>query len=148
MLHDLGKISIPNHILRKSTPLSKRDWQVIKQHTVVSTRILAPIRSFNLELDIIRHHHERFDGAGYPDILKGREIPIGARVLSVADVFDAMTSDRPYRLALSVEDTLKELDRCCGSQFDPDVVVAFHKAYEKHKDQWPLAAKECLVETV
>ncbi len=148
LLHDLGKISIPDHILQKSTPLTEQDWQIIKQHPIVSTRILASIRNFSLELDIIRHHHERFDGTGYPDALKGREIPIGARVLSVADVFDAMTSDRPYRSAKSCETTLKEIADCSGSQFDPDVIIAFHKAYEKHKEEWHLAAKECLVETV
>lgn len=148
LLHDLGKIAIPGHILRKSVPFTKQDWQIIKQHTIVSTRILAPIRNFNLELDIIRHHHERFDGTGYPDALKGREIPIGARILSVADVFDAMTSERPYRLAKSCETALKEIADCSCSQFDSDVVSAFHLAYEKHKEKWPLATKECLVEAV
>jgi len=148
LLHDLGKISIPATILKKLSPLTERDWKTIKQHPIVSAKILMPLEIFDLELSIIRHHHENYDGTGYPDGLKGREIPIGARVLAVADVFDAMTSDRPYRSAKSCEIALKEIADCSGSQFDPDVASAFYKAYEKYKEEWPLATKECLVNAV
>ena len=147
-LHDLGKISVPDAILKKTTPLTEGDWKIIRQHPIVGARILAPLKIFDLELSIVRHHHENCDGTGYPDGLKGREIPIGARVLSVADVFDAATSDRPYHLAKSSEDALREIDNCSGSKFDPDVVIAFHRACEKHKEDWPLAAEKCVVEAV
>ena len=94
---------------------------------------------------MVKQHHEKFDGNGYPDGLKGKEIMIGARILSVADVFDAMTSDRPYRLAIPTEDVIKEITASSGSQFDPEVVDAFQKVYEKHKEEWPLFNSDNLV---
>ena len=148
LLHDLGKISIPASILQKTDPLTEQDWEIIRQHPIVSTKILAPIGSFDLELNVIKHHHEKFDGSGYPDGLKGREIVIGARILAVSDVYDAITSDRCYRPAQSVDCALKEILACSGTHFDPEVVEAFQRASEKHKSEWPLSAKSCLVNTV
>lgn len=148
LLHDIGKFGIPDSILQKTSPLSKYDRGIIEQHPITSVEILAPIGVFNRELPIIRQHHERFDGNGYPEGLKDKEITIGARILAVADVFDALTSDRPYRLAMSYEDALVEILDCSGSQFDPNVVEIFQMAYEKHKEEWPLAAEKCLVESI
>jgi len=138
-LHDIGKIGVPDWILLKTGPLGDSDRHIIEQHPVTSVEILEPIGLFNQELPIIRQHHERFDGTGYPDQLKDKEIVIGARILAVADVFDALTSDRPYRIAKSYEETLQEIIDCSGSQFDPEVVEAFQMTYEKNKEQWPLA---------
>jgi len=152
LLHDIGKIGVPDWILLKTGPLGDYDRRIIEQHPVTSVEILEPIGLFNQELPIIRQHHERFDGTGYPDQLKGKEIVIGARILAVADVFDAMTSGRPYRKAKSCEEAFREMIACSGSQFDPEVVEAFQMAYEKNKEQWPLAnlgseidlAQECV----
>ena len=148
LLHDIGKFGIPDSILQKIGPLSKNDRRIIEQHPITCTEILAPIGVFNRELPIIKQHHERFDGKGYPGGLKGKEITFGARILAVADVFDALTSDRPYRSAMACETALKEITDCSGSQFDPEVVSAFHGTYEKHKEEWPLGAKGCLVNAV
>ncbi|MCK5000842.1 MAG: diguanylate cyclase [Anaerohalosphaera sp.] len=137
LLHDIGKIGISDSILYKAEPLGDCDRQIIEQHTIAGVEILEPIGLFNQELPIIRQHHERFDGNGYPDGLKGKEIVIGARILAVADVFDAMTTDRPYRMAKSHETALQEIIDCAGLQFDPEVVEAFQVAYEKNKDIWP-----------
>ena len=145
ILHDIGKISVPDQILQKNGPLSEDEKRTIEQHPAVSVEILEPFGVFSHELPLIRQHHERFDGKGYPDGLKSREITLGARILAVADVFDAITSDRPYRLAKSCEQALKEIAECSGSQFDPEVVEAFQKAYEKHKEEWPLFNSDSLV---
>lgn len=145
LLQDLGKISIPNNILKKTSSLNNHEQQVIRKHPVVSTDILTPIRIFNMEMQFIRSHHERFDGTGYPDKLAGREIPIGARILAVADTFDAITSCHSYRSAKSCEFALKEIVACSSTQFDPDVVEAFQKAWEDHKDEWPLSAEGRMV---
>ncbi len=139
LLHDIGKIGVPDWILLKAGPLGNYDRRIIEQHSVTSVKILEPIGLFNQELPIIRQHHERFDGTGYPDQLKGKEIVIGARILAIADAFDAMTSDRPYRIAISCEETVREITDCSGSQFDPEVVEALQITYEKNKEQWPLA---------
>lgn len=147
LLHDVGKISIPNSILKKTTPLTEDEIKIIRQHPVTSTKILEPIGIFHEELKIIRHHHEWVDGTGYPDGLKGKEIKIAARILAVADTFDAMTSDNEYRPAKSYEYALSEIDNGTRTQFDPDVVAAFKKANEKHKYQWPLSQKKHLVES-
>lgn len=125
LLHDLGKIEIPDSILQKPGPLTEKEWQSMRQHPVLSYRALAQLDGFGDVLPLVRHHHERFDGSGYPDGLAGEDIPSGSRLILVIDAFDAMTSDRPYRRAISVADAAKELVRCSGSQFDPRVVRAF-----------------------
>lgn len=124
-LHDVGKIGIPDNILRKTSQLSSEEWKLMKKHPIVSARILKPVPISPVIKAAIRHHHERFDGKGYPYGLAGESIPLAARVLSVADSYEAMTSDRPYRKALSDEQAVAELMRCVGTQFDPGVVEAF-----------------------
>lgn len=125
LLHDLGKIEIPDSILQKPGPLTEKEWQSMRQHPILSHRALAQLGGFSDVLPLVRHHHERFDGAGYPDGLSGEDIPGGSRIILVIDAFDAMTSDRPYRRAMPIADAAKELVRCSGSQFDPRVVRAF-----------------------
>ncbi len=124
-LHDIGKIGIPDAILAKPGKLSLEEFNIIKKHPVRSERILEPV-SFPYQVQtIVRHHHERFDGKGYPDGLAGEEIPLGARILLVADAYESMTSDRPYRRALTAERALRELDINKGTQFDPRIVDVF-----------------------
>lgn len=124
-LHDVGKIGIPDEILGKSSQLSADEWKLMKKHPIVSARILEPVPISGTIKAAIRHHHERFDGKGYPYGLAGESIPLVARILSVADSYEAMTSDRPYRRALSDEQAVAELVRCCATQFDPGVVDSF-----------------------
>lgn len=124
-LHDVGKIGIPDNILRKSSQLSGEEWKLMKKHPIVSARILEPVPISPVIKAAIRHHHERFDGKGYPYGLAGKSIPLAARILSIADSYEAMTSDRPYRKALSDEQAVTELMRCVGTQFDPGLVEAF-----------------------
>jgi len=103
IVHDIGKIAVPEHILAKRGPLSADEWAIMKQHPGVGERICSPLKSFRLVPPIIRHHHEKLDGSGYPDGLKGDQIPLTARILQVTDVYDALTTDRPYRAALPRE---------------------------------------------
>lgn len=125
MLHDLGKLSIMDTILRKPERLTAEEFTIIKSHPVVGAKILEPLRFLARETCAVRHHHERWDGTGYPDGLKGEDIPIVARVVTVADVFDAITSNRPYRTALALSEAREEISRGVGSHFDPVVVEAF-----------------------
>jgi diguanylate cyclase (GGDEF)-like protein len=123
-LHDLGKLAIPEEILRKPSALNESECLVLQRHPQIGFRMLE---SLGVEpiADWVLHHHERWDGAGYPDRLRGEEIPLGARIIFVADAYDAMTSERVYRRPLSPEEAFEELERCSGSQFDPAIVEAF-----------------------
>jgi diguanylate cyclase (GGDEF)-like protein len=123
-LHDLGKLAIPEEILRKPSALNESECLVLQRHPQIGFRMLE---SLGVEpiADWVLHHHERWDGAGYPDRLRGEEIPLGARIIFVADAYDAMTSERVYRRPLGPEEALEELERCSGSQFDPAIVEAF-----------------------
>ena len=125
LLHDIGKIGVRESILNKPGKLTPDEYRHIYDHPVVGAKILTPVLKDKDILNFIRHHHERYDGSGRPDKLLGEEIPLGARILAVADTFDAMTSDRPYRKALTVDFAIKEIKRCSGSQFDPVVVIHF-----------------------
>ncbi len=125
LLHDIGKIGVPDNVLRKVTPLTKDDAAAIHQHPEMGYRMLSALRFLGNGLAAVRYHHERYDGSGYPFSLSGDQIPLLARVLAVADAFDAITSDRPYRRARSKDQGLEEVKRCAGSQFDPSVVKAF-----------------------
>jgi putative two-component system response regulator len=109
VVHDVGKIAVPDSILLKPGRLSAEEWTLIYEHPVVGERICAPLKSFRLVLPIIRHHHEKFDGSGYPDKLRGEAIPIAARVLQIVDVYDALTTDRPYKKAFSITDALQTM---------------------------------------
>jgi putative two-component system response regulator len=106
LVHDIGKLSVPEHILLKPGPLTPEERKIMEQHTIIGERICAPLRSFRHVLPIIRHHHEKQDGSGYPDGLKGNQVPLTARILQVTDIYDALTTDRPYRKALPVEKAL------------------------------------------
>lgn len=107
IVHDVGKVAVPEHILLKPGPLTPDEWKVMRQHPIVGERICAPLKSFRHVLPIIRHHHEKLDGSGYPDGLKGEEIPLTARVLQTADIYDALTTTRPYRKALLPEEAFR-----------------------------------------
>jgi len=125
LLHDIGKVSVSADILSKRAPLTPEERVEVQSHPVAGAKLLEGIRSAAAALPYVLHHHERWDGGGYPDGLKGKEIPIEARVLAVADAFDAMTSPRPYRRSFPIERALDEIDRCAGSQFDPEIAAAF-----------------------
>ncbi|MDX6642711.1 MAG: hypothetical protein QOD76_673 [Solirubrobacteraceae bacterium] len=124
-LHDIGKMAVPDAVLEKPASLDEREREMIRQHTVVGERILAVAPALRSIGRLVRFSHERWDGSGYPDGLAGEEIPLGARIIAVCDAFDAMTSDRPYQRAVSLDEALSELRACAGSQFDPRVVETF-----------------------
>ena len=125
LLHDIGKIGVPDHILRKPGPLTENEWSTMKTHPDLGAKIIANVPFLEEVAVIIRAHHERWDGAGYPEGLTAEHIPLGARIFAVADSFDAMTSDRPYRRGRQLDEALEEIRRCAGTQFDPAVVRAF-----------------------
>jgi diguanylate cyclase (GGDEF)-like protein len=124
-LHDVGKVAVPDAILTKPGPLSEAEWGYMREHTIVGDRILSAAPALEGVAKLVRASHERFDGRGYPDQLRGEEIPLGARIVTVCDAYNAMTSERPYRPALPVQAALDELHRWAGRQFDPAVVRAF-----------------------
>jgi diguanylate cyclase (GGDEF)-like protein len=126
-LHDIGKIAIPDAILNKPGPLDAEEWTFMRRHTVIGERIVSAAPALAEVALLVRSSHERHDGDGYPDRLGGEAIPIGSRIISVCDAFDAMTTDRSYRVALTPPDALAELRRCAGQQFDPRVVEAFER---------------------
>ena len=125
LLHDVGKIGVPDHILTKPAPLDEDEWEIIRRHPEIGERICAPLRSFAAFGPIIRHHHERWDGGGYPEGLRGEHIPIGARIVCLVDAFDAITHDRPYRGARTLDKAMSELAAEGGRQFDPALVTLF-----------------------
>ena len=131
LLHDIGKIGIPDKVLNKKGKLSKEDWEAIKAHPRLGATIVGNIPNLVPCVSSILHHHERWDGGGYPEGLKGEEISIEARILAIADSFEAMSSARPYRPALCSEKVMKELRRCAGSQFDPELVQVFIRIVEE-----------------
>lgn len=131
LVHDVGKIFIPQEILRKPGKLTPEEYDLVKLHTAKGEELLSRIRDLEPIARIVRHHHERFDGTGYPDGLWGEEIPLESRILAVVDAFEAMTSDRPYRKAMTVDEALEELRRFSGTQFDPQVVNVMVALMEK-----------------
>jgi two-component system cell cycle response regulator len=126
-LHDIGKMAVPESVLEKPGPLSDAEWDLMRRHTLVGERILAAAPALERSAQLVRWSHERVDGGGYPDGLSGDAIPLGSRVILVADAFDAMTSQRSYGRTFSSEDALAELRRCAGAQFDAEVVAAFER---------------------
>jgi two-component system, cell cycle response regulator len=124
-LHDVGKMAIPDEILHKPGPLTDSEWDFVRQHTVIGERILGAAPALLPVAKLVRASHEHFDGSGYPDGVAGEAIPLGARIVAVCDAFDAMTTSRPYRDAMGIEDALEEIRACAGTQFDPTVVDAF-----------------------
>jgi len=131
LLHDIGKIGVSESILLKPGRLTEEEWAQVIKHSEISERILKPLGLPSEVLSYIRHHHEHYNGAGYPDKKKGEEIPLGARILCLADAFEAMIAERPYRPAMSKENAVAELKRCSGTQFDPQIVDIFLKAVDK-----------------
>lgn len=125
LLHDIGKIGVPDSILYKPGPLTPEEWEIMKQHPVLGYRMCMKIEMLRSAAPIVLHHHERWDGKGYPYGLMGEEIPLGARIFAIADTLDAMTSDRPYRKALSFAQAREEIARCAETQFDPALVEVF-----------------------
>ena len=132
-LHDLGKIGIHDYILNKPGKLTEEEWVEVKMHSLKGARILEPLSFLNGVIEIIKQHHERYDGKGYPNGQMGNEIHLGARIMAVADAYDAMTSERPYRKAMSREEAVEELKRENGKQFAPNVVEAFLRLFEGNK---------------
>jgi HD-GYP domain-containing protein (c-di-GMP phosphodiesterase class II) len=124
-LHDVGKIGVPDRILLKDGRLTDDEFEYIKKHSEFGWMVLRGIEGFEEAGLMLLHHHERFDGGGYPGDLSGERIPLGARIIAVADTYDAMTTNRPYRRARSKEEAIAEISRCSGTQFDSQVVRAF-----------------------
>jgi HD-GYP domain-containing protein (c-di-GMP phosphodiesterase class II) len=129
LLHDLGKIAVPERILNKPGPLSDEEWATMRRHPITSAQIVAPLEFFDQGAVILRHHHERHDGSGYPDGLRGDCIPLGARIVAVADVYDALTSDRAYRPRLGHAQAIRHLAEQSGRGLDEHLVAVFVQAF-------------------
>ena len=129
MLHDIGKIMVPPEILNKAGKLTDDEYEIIKQHPETGYQILKSVEEYMALSKMVLHHHERWDGKGYPEGLSGEEIPLGSRIIGVADAFEAMTADRTYQRKKTKEEALNELKRCSGTQFDPNIVEIFIQAF-------------------
>jgi len=127
LLHDLGRIATPEEILKKREPLRDDEWKIIENHPKLGSRIIRRVQQMDAIIPGVKHHHERYDGKGYPSGLAGKNIPLLARIIAIADAHDAMTTSRPYRDAMSSEDAIEELQKGAGAQFDPDLVDIFLK---------------------
>ncbi|GAG25345.1 unnamed protein product, partial [marine sediment metagenome] len=125
ILHDIGKVGVPDLILTKPGALIKGEWVIVKKHSAEGAKVIGYVKGLRVSVPMVLHHHEWYDGSGYPDGLKGEEIPLGARIISVADAYDTMTTPRLYRDVISHEEACEELRRCSGIQFDPEMVEAF-----------------------
>jgi response regulator RpfG family c-di-GMP phosphodiesterase len=135
LLHDIGKAAIPHNILMKPGSLTESEWKVMRCHTLIGAELLAAVPGIGGEADIVRFHHEKVDGTGYPLGLVKDQIPIGARVFAVADALDAICSDRPYRMGASLAEARREIEQCSGTHFDPDVVVSFRGVADAQLDE-------------
>ncbi len=135
LLHDIGKIGVPDAILHKDGPLTDEEWAVMRTHPKLGALMVADVHQLEKAREIILHHHERMDGKGYPHGLSGDQIPLAARVFMIADAFDAMISDRPYRAAMTVTAAREEVRRCAGTQFDPQCVSAFESITDEELEQ-------------
>ncbi len=135
ILHDVGKIHIRDNVLRKTGPLSEGEWQEMRKHPIIGAEMVKDIPYLAPAVSVIRYHHERWNGTGYPAGLKGGAIPRTARIVAVADSFDAMTTERPYRGTLTVEQAYTNILNCSGTLFDPEVVEAFQEAWENNQLQ-------------
>jgi putative nucleotidyltransferase with HDIG domain len=140
LFHDIGKLAVPDTVLRKPGPLSNDELDHVRAHPEEGAQMLALVGTLRAAVPCVLHHHERWDGRGYPAGRAGEAIPMEARVLAVADAFDAMTSDRPYRRALTQGKAIAELERCAGTQFDPEVVAVFVEAWRQGAFELPVAA--------
>jgi putative nucleotidyltransferase with HDIG domain len=129
LLHDVGKLVVPSSVLLKRGPLTEEELGQMRRHPAAGARMLRSLGAPETILPLVLHHHERWDGEGYPTGRRGDDIPLEARVLCIADSFDAMTSMRPYRASWTPDEALEELERCAGTQFDPELVTAFASAW-------------------
>jgi putative two-component system response regulator len=135
VVHDIGKVAVPDAILLKPGRLTEGEWKVIRQHPIIGERICQPLKSFRLVLPIIRHHHEKCNGTGYPDGLRGEAIPVGARILQIVDVFDALTTERPYKRALSVDEALTVMQEEVGKGWwDPKIFQQFEELVRRESE--------------
>jgi hypothetical protein len=139
-MHDIGKIGIGNDVLHKPGKLTDSEWELMRSHPVIGEQLLKPYRQFRHETALVRHHHERWDGRGYPDAIRGKTIPLGARVICVADSYDAMTSSRPYRPGMSRQHAIEEIRNGAMTQFDPQVVASFLQVMEESAKVRPISA--------
>jgi putative two-component system response regulator len=137
LLHDVGKIGVPEYLLRKEGPLTDEEWDLMRRHPDIGEQICRPLNASRGFAPVIRHHHERFDGTGYPDRLRGEQIPLGARIVAVADAYEAMAHGRPYQPARPHSAAIEELMSLRGQQFDPDVVPIFVTELERDRDGVP-----------
>jgi HD-GYP domain-containing protein (c-di-GMP phosphodiesterase class II) len=135
-LHDIGKVKVRSQVLSKPGPLTAEERQEMQRHPQAGAQLVLPLRRFHDALPYVLFHHERWDGGGYPAGLRGRGIPAEARVLAVADTFDAMISERSYRPALTHQEALSEVERCAGTQFDPVVAELFVEVWAEGWDTW------------
>jgi len=135
LLHDIGKIGVSDAILTKAGPLTPQEWHEMRQHPVIGERICEPLAAAAEFTPIIRSHHERWDGQGYPDRLQGEDIPLGARIVSLVDAYDAMIHDRPYRPALPIDVALEEIESLAGAQFDPELARLFTDIVQRDRDE-------------
>ncbi|WP_018247544.1 HD-GYP domain-containing protein [Orenia marismortui] len=129
-LHDIGKIGVPDSILKKNGRLTEKEYEEIKEHSVIGYEIINKIKSFKEIAIYIKHHHEHYDGKGYPDNIKAKDIPLESRIISIADSFDAMTSPRHYRTPVKIVEAIKEIKLNSGTQFDPQLVQAINNIYQ------------------
>jgi HD-GYP domain-containing protein (c-di-GMP phosphodiesterase class II) len=124
-LHDIGKIGIPDKILLKKGSLTKKEWETMKRHSEMGHHIVTAVKTLSHIGEYILHHHEKWDGTGYPDGIEGEEIPMLCRILSIVDAYDVMTHERPYKKAFTKDDAIAEIERCSGTQFDPEIAEKF-----------------------
>ncbi len=136
MLHDVGKIGVPENVLTKAGPLSDYEWTIMRMHPILGANIVKSTKVFDALAPVIFHHQEKYDGSGYPYGLRGDEIPLGSRILAVADAYEAMTSHRVYRLALGTPEARQELSRSRGTHFDPQVVEAFLQVADDQRSEF------------
>jgi HD-GYP domain-containing protein (c-di-GMP phosphodiesterase class II) len=139
-LHDIGKIGVPDHVLLKPGALGADDFAWIQKHPEWGWMALRNVNGFQDAALLVLHHHERLDGRGYPSRLRGAEIPLGSRLIAVADSYDALTTNRPYRTARTHDEAVAELHRCAGTQFDPEAVHAFSEVFERLSDYFTSSA--------
>src|SRR5258705_10826990 len=128
VLHDIGKVGIPESILNKNGPLNPEEWETMKSHVKFGAKILDPLTPLARIREMVLHHHEFFDGSGYPEDLTGEKIPLGARIITIADSYDTITSDRSYKKDRTADQAFSELERCAGTQFDPRLIEAIVRA--------------------
>ena len=144
LMHDVGKIGVPDAILLKPAKLTDEEWEFMRRHSALGYRILAQVPYLRPAAKIVLAHHERWDGDGYPRRLKGENIPLGARIFALADTYDAIISDRPYRRGQTADAAMQEILRCAGTQFDPQVIEAFEAAFPRWREEDPGAATQLL----